>query len=333
MTSLVGVAHAAEYRKVDLLDGRTIIGMVQDTTPLRMQLQVPQGQVEIPLTQVMSLSSVSEEAYLAQPPWLVVVLPFVSNSPSLADETAALRQQVIAQVQTLSGVLLQETAQLKGELTEDQIAALDACGIDASCAIPIAQQAQVDVVIMGAYDLQPNANELLLATAFPGAARAQSQVVLPISDHTQPRSSALHAQLQTALLLVPQAITDTVVQAPAEEPPPPVKPQLPSQPPDNARYRRMAWVPLPGLPALARGDLAGFAQSWAIVAPASVLAIGVSGAATTSRTGFAAMGLLSTYAITVATNHAVGLRGLDGVSVSAAPNPEGGANLQVSVTR
>jgi len=95
----------------------------------------------------------------------------------------------------------------------------------------------------------------------------------------------------------------------------------------------LSWIPVPGLPSLARRDMKGFALSWGVVVPGSVAMVGVAGYSSFRSRQFAALGILSYGALTIATNRVVGLRGLGELSVGAAPTPAGGMVVQVGSRR
>jgi len=79
-------------------------------------------------------------------------------------------------------------------------------------------------------------------------------------------------------------------------------------PTDTDRAQRLAWLPVPGGPSLARRDFTGFAATWAVVVPGTVTFVTLAGHAAHTPGQFALFGLGAFYGLTVTANHGFGLR-------------------------
>lgn len=308
-----GAARAAEYRRLTLMDGRVIVAEMQDMTANALVLRLPQGTMRVAPTQVMGMETVDEASWSAQEPWDVLVVPFVSTGGEVLSAQAGVAREVVTeQVAAIPATRLLGPADLARALTAEQLDQLQGCGIDAPCAVALGRDAGADLIVMGSVDRTAGGHELMLATVFPRAPRAQRQVSARYGDDLRTDRAASWSALHTAVFLDPSAPppVETVAGGPfpesavAEAPPA-------SEPLPSARVvRRLSWVPVPGLPSLVRRDWQGFALCWTAVVPASIAMVGAAGEAAPERHQFALVGIGSYAILAVAANRGIGLSGL-----------------------
>lgn len=353
-----GVAHAEEFRKILLADGRTLVARVDATDDTGLTMGVPQGQVRVPFEQVMSLDPIDVATYQAQPAWVVVVLPVTGDSPT--GEAQRVTESVRYVLSRLPAVKVLAPAEVDGLLGAARSGALSACKSDLDCAAPLLAQIGVTGVLNGSMAPAAGANSAVrvelhgVYTATPtargtgeatynGSAASNGAALLnaaALSLLVQPTSAALAALPPQLPLAGPVARVEEKPATPVETPRPveAPKPVEPPKPRDTAalsasRLHALAFVPLPGAPSLARKDWAGFASSWAVAVPCSAALVYGAGSSTVSKPQMIGLSFGSYYASAVLSNLIFGLRqggpGAPTASVSLAPE---GAGASVALT-
>jgi hypothetical protein len=336
LSCLGGAARAAEYRRITVNDGRVLVAEVESTTATGLELAMPQGQATVRFDQVQSLEEVDQATWQAQPSWTIIVVPPTEVEASLAP---ALAQQLIEAVGQVPAVVV-TTPDKMTRLSATQRTAFAACGTDAACIQGYLDQTGARVAVSARLEGNPAAPDLVVVTSFAQAPLARREVSVDwVSDPAELRGP-LRQTVETALHLKPRPVERTLprtqaaptVSPPAADPSPPVSTAAAPQPPPDApaagpsasTLRALSWVPLPGLPSMARGDWGGAGASLAIAVPGTVGMVAVAGQASFTPGQLIATGAGSYYLLTVAVNKAFGLRGLP-ASVSVVPVPGGGA--------
>lgn len=327
LTSGSAWGQSTEYRRIHVDDGRILLGAVEASTATGLEVSLPQGRTTLRYEQVLNLEEIAPTAVQNQPAWSVaLVLPAEGSDPRLESlrigATAALGA-IPATTTTASRDLLR--------LSQDDRQALVGCRGDATCLQPLTDLSGAAVLVSMTFETSAPDSAVLIATTFAQAPRARREI--NVSWETDP--AALQASLlrgtQLAMHLQPAPATARVLTPPVEPPPIEPPPVAKAEPPElsEGRLRALAWLPVPGLPSLARRDWAGFGASWGVAVPGSLAMFALAGEASFSRAQLAATGIGSFYLLTVTTNTAFGLRGLE-TTVAVAPLPEGGAAVQVS---
>lgn len=336
-----GAAHAAEYRKVTLQDGRTLVAEVLDTKPTGLELRLPQGETQVPFDTIASLEPVDASVFESQGPWTIVVLPPPRGIDDLAP---GLSDQVKAGVDAIPDTVRTAPQQLT-TLDPAGRARFSACGVEPLCIQRHLDQSEATAAISVTVEDASGGRQIVVTGAFSNAPRARREVTVdwnadpamlsvPIAQAVQ---TALHLEPTTKAVVLPRP-DDPVAQVepeptnPVEPKPekPPKAEKPPKEGPSPQALRAMSWAPVPGLPSAARGDWGGFAASWGVVVPGSAAMVYLSGEAGFTPEQFLLTAVGGSYLLTVTANKAIGLRGLD-ATVSAAPLP-GGAALSVSGT-
>lgn len=314
---------AAEYRRVTLADDRQVVAEVVGTDENGQVLRLPQGQMTVSFSEILSMDVINATEFDAQRPWRVVVLPFAVIRPDWEEAAERLRTGVRQELGQLQRVNESGPDAFRGRLSEQEIQNLAACGINPACAAPLGRNAGATLVVMGAVgESAEGLPELTLLSVWSGAPNAQRRSTVELRSDPgldrAPLRAATYAVLHLDLPAEPAAapLADAAP-APAQKPTPPI---------DPARLRKLSYLPVPGLPSLVQGDRVGVAASLAIAVPGAVAIVAVAGHAATQPAGMIGLSLLGCYGMSVAVNQAIGLRGLQ---VAVHPLPEGGASLQV----
>ena len=342
-------ASAAEYRQLELSDGRVLTAEVVESTATGLRLRMPQGGAFLRYEQILALEDVDRAAYDAQDPWRVAVIPLLSSETTFVRDLGPATRLLESHVRGFEHVELVEADELTTALGSDGMATLQACGIDPSCALPFAQQAEVTIILMGELATEDDGTPvLLLASAWADHPRAQRVVRSEYLDDPATAAAQTLGGVYSALHLDPEADRIAAVAAaenapaedPAPDPVPPVaeapvvsdeapvaEPTGPVAPPPEygeRTTRALAFVPVPGFPSLLQRDLESFGYAWAGVVPATAAVVYVSGHAASRRGQFLLMSVAGYYGVTVAANQVLGTRTL---TLSAAPVGEGGVVL------
>jgi len=353
-------AAAAEYRQLELTDGRVVVAEVVESTGTGLRVRTPQGGVFLRYEQVLALEDVDQAAYDSQAPWRVAVIPLVSNEAGFLREIGPATRLLNEHVAGFDHVDLVGTDELTAALGADGMATLQACGIDPGCATPLAQTADLTLLLMGELVTEDDGTRaLLLASAYADHPRAQRVVRTEYAaDAAQAAAqtlggvfSAFHldpdadriaaaASAAAASVAMPEPVPEPIPVEPVAEPEPqpdgeteaaePIaEPSSVSVVPEvgERASRALAFVPIPGFPSLLSRDLPNFGYAWVAVVPATAAVVYVSGRASSRRGQFLLMSVAGYYGVTVAANQILGTRTL---ALSAAPAAEGGV-VQMTV--
>ncbi|MBM4369981.1 MAG: hypothetical protein FJ102_27475, partial [Deltaproteobacteria bacterium] len=159
---LAPASLAAEFRHVVLLDGRTVVGEVIDTTDRGVELRTPQGRMRIPFTDVNTLRVATPAEWSSQRDLRVLVAPVWSTveaaaSPGLDAEIATAHvRAALARVPRVDVVV-----------PEGPVAhAASACGLDLACARAVAGTLDIDVFVVGALGSTTGQVDLALASGW-----------------------------------------------------------------------------------------------------------------------------------------------------------------------
>ena len=342
-----GTAQGAEYRRITLNDGRVLVAEVESTTASGLELAMPQGQASVRFDQVQSLEEVDRATWEAQPSWTVIVIPpsegDTARAPTLAQQLAEAVAQVPALVVT--------TPDKMTRLNATQRTAFAACGTDAACIQGFLDQTGARVAVSARLEGDPSQPNLVVVTSFAQAPLARREVSVDWATDASAMRGPLRQSVETALHLKARPVDRALPRHPAETtavPPPPdpaatstatatdpgATPATSPAPspartgPSASTLRALAWLPLPGLPSMARGDWGGVGASYAVAIPGTVGLVAVAGQASFTQGQLIAAGAGSYYLLTVAVNKSFGLRGLD-MPVTVVPVAGGGAVAMV----
>jgi hypothetical protein len=185
------------------------------------------------------------------------------------------------------------------------------------CAEQIGRASGADLVVSGTLQGSPEAWELqlvLVPTMAPRAAQRRS-----ISGRGPIPEGLLTEALYGGLYLEPPPAAPVAV-VPV---PQPVDPQLPppQERPPAETLRKMALVPLPGLPSMLAGDGRGAALAWLVAAPGTAGMVAAAGASSASPGRMIATSALGSWVLISATNRALLDRQL-AVGLAAGPSGE-----------
>ncbi|MCK6504778.1 hypothetical protein L6R53_15460 [Myxococcota bacterium] len=338
LSGLGGAAHAAEYRRITLNDGRVLVAEVESTTATGLELAMPQGRATVRFDQVQSLEEVDQATWKAQPSWTVVVLPPAEADAALAPTLAQQLAEAVAQVPAV----VVTTPDKMTRLSATQRTAFAACGTDAACIQGYLDLTGARVAVSARLEGDPSTPNLVVVSSFAQAPLARREVSVDWATDASAMRGPLRQTVETALHLkarpvdrnLPRTPSAPAATTPAADPSPtaPVAaaptstaPASPSPAgPSPSTLRALSWVPLPGLPSMARGDWGGAGASLAIAIPGTVGMVAVAGQASFTQGQLIATSAGSYYLLTVAVNKAFGLRGLP-APVSVVPVQGGGA--------
>jgi hypothetical protein len=309
-------ALGAEYRRVILADGREVAAEIVNITATGMELRLPQGIMIVPPDQPAVFQPLKAEEFNTQPQWKVVVLPFVSEPGDKATEAEAARLFARRVLEEMGGVrpMSPDEVDVRGQQSVKR--ALAMCGTQLQCATRLGEALGVDVVVMGEIDRN---DKFHLSAVFVQSPAARRRITVALSGPVvQHRREIYDAQYRVLFLEPPERALETpVVVAVATAPtqpvtrkpePTPSKSPTPRKPMTDAALNRLAWAPVPGLPALARRDMAGFGAALGVAGAGAAVGIATAGGATYSKGQFAAVSVLSSYAAIVVANHLFGVK-------------------------
>ena len=287
-------AFAGELRTLTLTDGRLVRGEVVEMTASDLVIRTAQGQMRLPVNRLADLNPLDPAEWAAQPPLRALVLPFVSAEPTLIDEAGLLAGRVATTFDAIPAT------SLVTDLAPAQADYLDACGLNTDCALPIGKAHQGDVVIAGSLDPEGSGYQLLINLTWVNNPRARRQVSVVLPALGPAADDAIQSCLYAALQLEPppRAVATVEIAAPRR-----------GASPVSQRVETLAWMPLPGVPSLARHDYVGLAWSVGVALPVSAVGVHLAGRSAMHPDQLAGLSLLSWYVTAVAVNHAIGLRG------------------------
>jgi hypothetical protein len=287
-------AIAAEYRSIELANGRVIPAEIGEITATEMVLKTPQGEVRIAPSELRSMDPMSPEDYGAIQPWTVLVVPFKGNAEQDAKTAAMYVLRVLEGIPSVRPITIEDLPPSVGETTRR---ALAICGTDFQCATRHGASAGADVVIMGQAVSQADGKQLDVGAVFVATPEARKRdTVLYDSALIAHRRSIATVTYQSLYLTPPVGIDVPELPVVTKAPPPETMKPMSS-------LERMAWAPLPGVTALKQGNTAGFATALGVVGVGTAASVAWSGHATYTAPQMAAMSALTGYGLTVLVNH------------------------------
>lgn len=361
-------AAAEEYRLITLADGRVLQAEIIATTAQGLSLRIPQGRLDVPFASVRNLEAMDAVAYRSQPTWRVLILPFAGPDTARAEEARASVEDALGRIPAITVGNLDglaragasvEALRACGQDLSCAVAPAGAAGFTAVVSGSLAPKgASTDLTLSGVFSGAPSTRrsettpytglagehpvEILKAAAAALQLRPEDAVVAtlparlgaPVAASPWGTTAAPDVPAPVAAPTGPVATTPwgtTPEPAPTPDPAPtatapPVAPAAAD--PSLDRLRRLAWVPLPGMPSIARKDWSGVAKSWGLVVPGSAAMVYVSGRAAFTAPQMVGMSALSVYSLTVLANTVFGLHG---ASAGVSPTADGGAAVGVSV--
>lgn len=323
---LATLAEAAEYRRVELSDGRFLLVEILANDATGVDVALPQGRLRLSYDRVLRLEPINEEQYLSQPPLRVLVLPFTAAdgaAPALADEA---RERVWETLANLPSIERHSLSEMGGYAPSSALTALSACGADPGCVGSRVASLDVDVVIAGTVRGE-SAADVALAAAWPLYTDVRTLVAGSVGPDGTPPELAwrlVHASLGLlpgsppvpAAPPEPWSLLATPPVAPSPDPPPgpPPEPVLPlpadplpgSPPPGSGSNIRpgLAFVPVPGFAQWVGGDPRRALGATALVLPGTAGLVYLSGAGTTRRPEAITLSALGYYGLCVVTGRA-----------------------------
>ena len=316
-----------DVRQVELVDGRIIHGGVVTTEPGGIRLQVPQGQTVVGFHQLKNIKPSDAPSWLGQRVWEVVVV-----GPD--DE----RRTVEQAVRSYSSIKVAGDQGIPRALSPAAITAAHACApAQVQCAVTAAARDEawswivtVEPQETGAVVLRSNTSQnggtrkvTLKDLRDAGALLDGLDTLFELSE--VPGRAAAEQRLQAAL----GDKRDPKEKPPREKKPkdkPPKEPRAPV-----AANGLEALVPVPGYPALKRGDMTTFGVALGVAVPTTIAWIGATGSQSQSLPEHAALSVGGYYLSTVVINHVVGAR-MNRAGVAVGPTERGrGASLQLRV--
>lgn len=307
-------AHAQEepeqYRSFKLSDGREFTAIILATEAAGFQVRVPQGEMQVPFAQLFDMVPVTKAEFDSQPDWVVYLAVPPERQRGLASSF-----EVIPHVNVYGGA----EAPSGTRITSDMEAKAAACDLDVDCiAAALAGAPWVWIVTA-----KQEASDLVFAAQ---------------TNQGTPRQNPVRAGMINAEQIA-NAPWNVLELKPAAGQV--IGPQVVGNDPDlmakRAKAIKAAFIPIPGMSALANKDMGGFGLALATTLPATALWVGVAGKTTQSPAGLAALSVGGYYAITVAVNQATGLRGLakpeSTTAVSLAPTEHGGGMITIVTVR
>lgn len=326
--ALVLPAFSAEYRRVELADGRVLVAEVTGSNEEGLLLRSRQGMTRERFEDILRIDAVDAVVYDAQSPLRILVLPIGIGDGTAAPDAAAATQVLAARTARVPATTVLAIADLPAGAVQDSVRG---CGLDTSCVLAATRESGVDLVVMGMLGAPGGAaSELTLASVWMAAPRAQRRVAILRSGPIGGQAADVDAAAMVLLGLDP-TLAPSAPPLPPPEPPPPVAgveppPSVPSPPrPASPPPRRSAdplhaLVPLPGFPQWMAGDVRGGAIATAIVVPATAALVWAGGHEAPTPVGFAVLSGVGYYALCVVTNRAM-------MPVVVTPTP-GGASVQ-----
>jgi hypothetical protein len=305
LLALSGVAFGQEvqYRHFSLSDGREFDAIILETQATGFRVQVPQGETTVSFAQLFDMAPITKAQYDAQGPWVVYLAAPEERKKGLAAAFQAIPKVVVYGMD----------ASADSRLTADQASLAASCGTQVDCI----SKALADAPWLYIVSVDQQGAELVVGaqTNKGGALHNPLRASMVNSDQV--------ANIGwTALEVKPYKGETTTNTNPDETGP-------------KAAKAGTILAPIPGMPAMARGDGAGVGIALGVAIPATAIWVGATGKGTHSTAGHAVMAVGGYYAICVAVNAAVATRKLDGETgptTMILPTEHGGVAAQVGFT-
>lgn len=345
---LAALAAAAEFRRVELSDGRFLLVEILGNDETGVDVALPQGRMRLSYDRVIRLEPVEEDRYRAQPPLRVLVLPFTAadGAPAaLADEA---RERVWTTLGAMPAVDRRAVSDMGGYAPSSTLGALSACGADTACVGARVASLDVDVVLAGtvrgtgaedlslvaAWPLYTDVRTLVAGRVGPDGTPPQlawrltyaalgllpSPYVAPAAPEYAPWGVSLPVATPTEATPIPAPVPVANAE-PAPVAPAPTPEPAAASPPGARRAIRpgLAWVPVPGFAQWVAGDPGRALGATALVLPGTAGLVYLSGAGSTREPEAIALSALGYWGLCVVTGRAF-------VPV-AAPTADGGLTV------
>lgn len=305
MLLLAGLAQAAEYRKVELADGRLLTVEYVATEADGVRIRVPQGTVKLPFEAILSFQPADESAYLALAPLKILVLPMVAQAPASAEDAARIQSVLAAEAARVPNAEVQSLAQAAPYGTPAAAAALAVCGGDAACIGLHVAPYHVDLVLGGTVG-GSGADDLALAAVFPPFPTASRTAGARVTGNPEVQHEAARRALYGVLGLDVPATAVIIAAVPVPEP---VAEPVPIPEPVVPRARRsvspaLALVPIPGIAQFASGDVGHGVAAAAVVVPGTVGLVYLAGRSGSRKPEVIGLGIAGYWALCAVTGRA-----------------------------
>lgn len=198
--ALVGLAEAAEYRHLELADGRALAVEVLETGPDGLRVRVPAGVMRLPFEDILTIEPATEREWMTQPPQRVLLLPTMADPRMPSADAVALDEVLRGTLAGMTGVRTFRLAELPAP--ESLRAALGGCGADAACVQSVLPKAGVDLALLPGLDSGGATVEVRFAKA-PAAGRRLTE---PFGGDAGERVAAARALVDDALGLEPAQV-------------------------------------------------------------------------------------------------------------------------------
>jgi hypothetical protein len=356
-----------EFRRINLNDGRELLGIVMESTATGMKLRVPQGTVTVGYDKLSDMANIEMGDWMAQPAARFAVAP----ASVLDEEVRALASDVDAWLPQAAGVVPRTAIVGAADWTSAVGApALSDCGGDIECLRGLLKDMQIDYLLVPTVKPgPPNRLSIVGVVASTGQLLGTAQVALFMDEVDRTRADTHRSgepvarAVFDALGFAPDVDVKAAVGAifpapepavaevePEPDPQPSTKPaKKPSKKPrptaggtpNRGVSVALGFAPVPGLSSAYLKDGPGFLVSLVGTVGASWGTIYGVGTVARSEDAFWAPNILLPYAINVVFNQitsAVGWRRLYAGQKTAirlptptvVPHPDGGAVLTLA---
>ncbi len=295
---LVPAAMAGEFRHVVLLDGRTVVGEVIDTTDRGVELRTPQGRMRIPFTDVNTMRVATPAEWSSQRDLRVLVAPVWSTAEP------AVSHGLDAEIATAHvRAALARVPRVDVVVPEGPVArAAASCGLDLACARAAVSTLDIDVFVVGALGSTTGQVELALASgwiAAPAASRRASVLRAPGASALPSGGFGDEVEIDAAAHALLGIVPDPLFLA-APVAPVAATTSFPARPGPLVDAR--VYVPLPGYPAFADGKTGRGLLAVAIAVPAASAMTYAAGTAAAHRPELVTAAIVGSYASVVLAN-------------------------------
>lgn len=256
----------ANHRALELADGRAFVAEVLATDVGGLRVRVPQGTLTLPFDILRDMRPSDAAAWRDQPAWSVHV--------AAPDEV---RDALLDALRAVPAVEVRPVEEPGGGLAPSAAAAGAACGLDVDCLVDAWRGEPWRILVVAL----PEGDALRLVGAVSTGAVLHRRDVRGVHD----LGAAAHALLGLDAPVAPAPTR--VATSPTREP---------------RADAALSFAPVPGLPALRRGDHAAFAAAVGIAAPTTALWVGAVGRNAQTAPEAVALSLAGFYVSTVLAN-------------------------------
>ena len=175
---------AAEYRKLELSDGRIVRGEVLESTDTGLRLKLQQGVTFIDFQDVQKIEDIDAASWRAQSPWRGAVPPFQVDDEANIEVA---REAVRLVGDALNGFPNISTVRPGLGLDSAAAEAIVACNGEPSCVLEPARTGGLDVVILGTLSAGAEGGDTLTVTAvYTASDRARAHPGRAAPDPSRP---------------------------------------------------------------------------------------------------------------------------------------------------